>query len=243
MIEEIKSRQNPKVKYANQLKDAGFARKSGKFLVESEHLIEMAKDNLLYVFTTKKLDENLYPNQLLVTEDIMEKLSNQKSPSRVIGVCKVPQPKENIGNLVVYLDNVQDPGNVGTILRSALAFGFSDVLISENSANPFGPKAIQASQGSLFHLNVVNASIDTLKELKNRGYRLISTALCENSVELNKFNFKGHRNYVIILGNEGQGISKEILAISDDLVKIEISGIDSLNVGVAAGIVLYQARR
>lgn len=243
MIEEIKSRTNPKVKFVIQLKDAGFARKSGKFIVESAHLVEMASDYLEYVFTTEKLDEVKYPKQFLVTREIMEKISNQKTPSGIIGVCKMPKEKETLGSLVVYLDNVQDPGNVGTIIRTALAFGASDVVLGKGCAYQFNPKVIQASQGAIFHLNIHDGDLNLLKDLKTKGFSLVSTALSENCVELNKFNFKETQNYVIILGNEGSGISKEILDCSDTILKIEIGGIDSLNVSVAAGIVLYKARR
>ena len=137
---------------------------------------------------------------------------------------------------------MQDPGNVGTILRTALAFGFKDVILSKGCAFKYSFKVIQSSQGSIFKLNVVSNDKDFLFSLKNRGYKLISTSLDKDSKFLSEINFNKDSKYVVILGNEGQGISKDIQEKSDIKIKIEINDIDSLNVGVAGGIIMYETR-
>ena len=136
---------------------------------------------------------------------------------------------------------MQDPGNVGTILRTALAFGFKDIVFSKGCAFKYGFKTTQSSQGSVFKLNVVEGDKTKLFGLKQKGYKLVSTSLDVNSEYLSKINFKKSENYVIILGNEGKGISKDIQDKSDLKIRIEINEIDSLNVGVAGGIIMYAA--
>lgn len=241
MIEYIKSRENSLVKYVNKLKENSFSKKEGKFVIEGEHLCEMAKDNLLYVLTSKELDETMFPHQYVVTKEILEKLSEGKSIARIIGVAKIQEPKNTDDRLVLYLDDVQDPGNVGTIFRTALAFGFKTVYVSSKTAYKYNSKVIQASQGAIFSLNIKLGDIETLKTLKGNGYKLVATALNDKTINLNDFSFIKNDKYAIILGNEGQGISKDILDISNYSVKINIASIESLNVAIAGAIVMNKA--
>lgn len=241
MIQIIKSKDNTLVKYIKKLKSNSFAKEEGRFVIEGEHLCLMAKDSLEYIFTPIELDEKIYPKQYLVTNEIMEKLSDGKSPARMIGVCLMKKPKNIDPRLALYLDDVQDPGNVGTIFRTALSFGFDTVYITDKTAFEYNSKVIQASQGAIFDLNIIHVSKDKLSELKKGGYILVSTALRDNSVFAHDFVFKKSEKYVIILGNEGKGISKDILDMSDVSLKINIKGMESLNVAIAGGIVMNQA--
>lgn len=241
MIQPIKSRDNALVKYVKKLKTNSFSKEEGKFVIEGEHLCLMAKDSLEYVFTTTELDEKVFPKQYLVTKEIMEKLSEGKSVARIIGVCLMKKQKNIDSRLSLYLDNVQDPGNVGTIFRTALAFGFDTVYVTNKTAFEYNSKVIQASQGAIFDLNIIHSDKDMLSELKKKGHILISTALRNNSVFAHEFIFKKSEKYVIILGNEGNGISKDILDLSDVSLKINIRGMESLNVAIAGGIIMNQA--
>jgi RNA methyltransferase, TrmH family len=242
MIKEISSLKNEIIKYAYKLKDASFSKKENKLLIESEHLIEMAKDNLIEVFVLKpmKLDNKII--QYVVSKEIMEKLSSGKSPAKVIGIINSTiKPINKDSNVLVFLDNIQDPGNVGTILRSALAFGFKDIILSDDTASIFNSKVIQASQGSIFKLNVSLENKSVIKNLKEEGFTVVSTSLGANTIDINDFNQLPPK-MVLIFGNEGNGISKDLLNISDSRIYIPIDNIDSLNVGVACGIVFYKIK-
>ena len=232
MIQKITS------KYVNKLKDNSLSKSEKKFIIEGIHLVEMANENLLYVLTKNELDNKKYPNQYIVTQEILDKLSNNKSSSNVIGVCSfVGEKVDNDGN-ILYLEDVQDPGNVGTLFRTALAFGIKNVFVSEKTAFKYNLKTIQASQGSIFSLNIVNFETNRIKELKEKGYKIVVTSLTQDSVYLSDFKFNKKGKYLIVLGNEGQGVSKEAIKFADVVLKIKIENIDSLNVSIAGGIVL-----
>lgn len=238
MILEIKSRDNALIKYVNKLKDNSFSKEEKKFIIEGMHLIEMAKAHLEYVLTLRKLDEKEYPNQYVVTKEILEKLSSNKSASSVIGVAHFIDENNDYDGNILYLEDVQDPGNVGTLFRTALAFNIKNVFVSEKTAFKYNQKVIQSSQGSIFDLNIKTVSINDLVFLKKKGYRIVTTSLSEESIYLKDFKFEKNQKYILILGNEGQGVSKEALKCADSIVKIKMENIDSLNVAIAGGIIL-----
>ena len=130
MIEEIKSKNNSLIKYIYKLKNNSFSKSEKKFVIEGEHLCEMAGENLLFILTEHKMDETKFPNQYIVTNEILEKLSEGKSVARIIGVCKCIDSYDKLSNSVLFLDDVQDPGNVGTIFRTALGFKFKTIFVT-----------------------------------------------------------------------------------------------------------------
>lgn len=242
MIKEIKSKDNSLLKYVKKLENNKFSREEKMFIVEGRHLVEMAKKHIKILFCLPSFEEkDDYKNVYVIDENLMKKISQNSSITEVLAVCSYIETKEISSKRVLYLDNVQDPGNVGTILRTALAFGYKDVILSEGCAFKYNFKTIQSSQGSVFKLNIVDGNKNLLFNLQRNGYKLVSTSLDVNSEFLSKITFKNGTNYVIILGNEGNGISKDIQEKSDLKIKIEIEDIDSLNVGVAGGIIMYAA--
>lgn len=243
MIYRIASKSNDKIKKLVKLYDSKYRKETALFLVEGYHMLEMAlKANAVQsVFTTKEikdLDKNI--DQYIVYDDVMAKISKNKSSQGVIAVCKMKQNSGVYGDKVLYLDNVSDPGNVGTILRSALAFGYKDVLLSSGSCSIYNEKVLQSTQGAIFELNIVEG-VDDLKSLKNEGYRLIATAL-RNSINLSEVP-SIDKKFVLILGNEAHGVSDKILDLADIAVRIEINNMESLNVGVAGGIAMYELNK
>lgn len=244
MIKYIFSKSNKIIVETFKLKQSSNINKEKKFIIEGNHLFEMAlnSNQIEYIISLKEINNiDNKIDQYIVTEQIMEKLSSNKSIPSVICVCRFPiKNTSNTVNNFVYLDCIQDPGNMGTILRNCLAFGFKNILVSEDCANKFSDKVIQSSQGAIFDVNIETTNIEKLKELKSSGYKILSTSLGERSINLKDVNTKNYDKYVIIFGNEGQGVRKDILEISDEKIFIEINNIDSLNVGVAAGIVLYK---
>ena len=242
MIKTITSNTNEFIKYLNKLKDTSFSKKENKALIEGEHLVNEAKDYLLAILTLKEV-KGLEIDQYIVTEEILKKLSSGKSFSKIIGLISLKKEEPIKSNVLIYLNRVQDPGNVGTIFRTSLAFSYFDILIDEGSSYKYNPKVIQASQGSIFKLNIINSDYSHLISLKKEGYKIIVTALNNNSIYLKDFKLKDNEKYVIVFGNEGQGVSKEIIDIADYVLKIDINNIDSLNVAIASGIILYSLKK
>lgn len=241
MIEKITSRQNERIKEVIKLYDSKVRKEKGLFIVEGFHLLEMGllSNAVKEIYTLKEI-EGIKGNvkQYQITEEILQKISKNKNPQSVIAVCKIPNSSDHIDNRALYLDGVSDPGNMGTILRTALAFDYKTVIVSKECVSIYNEKVIQASQGAIFNLNIVEDD-NYLTKLKDNGYQIISTVL-EDSVPLKSVNPKS--KFIIVLGNEARGISKEVQNISDIKVRIEMSGIDSLNVGVAAGIAMYELK-
>lgn len=237
MIKEIKSRQNDYVKEVAKLSNASFRREVGKFKVDGFHMFEMAKESgqLLEVFTLKEikgLDAKI--TQYIVNEEIMEKISSNKSPQGIVSICKFKEEKAISSKKVLYLDDVSDPGNLGTILRTAVAFGFLDVILSKNCCSIYNEKTLQSSQGAIFNLNIVNDK--NLKDLKKAGYQILATEI-KGSIPLEKV--VKNDKFILVLGNEAHGVSKDILDLSDQRIRIEIDNIESLNVAIAGAIAMY----
>lgn len=240
MKEKITSRNNARIQ-----KIVSLSKKSDAFfLVEGFHLVEMA---ISYgcakeIYSLKKVYPNANIQQFIISEPVLDKLTKSKTPEGVVAFCEKKEEGPFLKECpLLCLDDVQDPGNVGTLLRSALAFGYHDVLLSRKTANPYSYKALMASQGAIFGLNVHISKEDDLlpdlKKLSKDGYRLISTDL-KKAIPLNDIKI-APLHFALILGNEGRGVDPRISQISDFRVRIEMEGIDSLNVGVAGGIIMY----
>lgn len=242
MIKKIDSLDNKIIKYTLKLKENKYQKEEKKYIIETFHLLNMSLNDLEYVFTLEKLElpENI--TQYIVNQKILEKLSSNKSFSKVIGVVRINEKNIDYSKDIVYLDNIQDPGNVGTILRTSLAFSYFNVALSTDTASIYNYKTIQSAQGSLFNLNIEHFDLDKLKELKKEGYKILVTTLSNDSIFINEFKRNNNEKLIIVLGNEGNGVRKEIIDISDYKIKIDISNIDSLNVGVASGIILYSLK-
>ena len=240
MIKEIKSRQNELIKEVVKLTNASYRKEVGKFKVDGFHMFDMAKESgeLLAIFSLYEisdLDESI--PQYIVSEEIMEKISSTKTPQGIVSICKIKEEKEISSNKVLYLDDVSDPGNLGTILRTALAFGFNDVILSRNCCSIYNEKTLQASQGAIFYLNIV---IDkNLDELEQKGYDILATEI-KGSVSLDQV--KKSEKIVLVLGNEAHGVSSEILSKADKRIRIDIENIESLNVAIAGAIAMYFLR-
>ena len=234
MKKYISSSSNQLIKNLVKLKST-----KDKFLIEGKDLLDLAYlNNLLdMVITSEDNDEFENVDKIIVPSFILEKLSNNKSVQPYIGVAHLNYSSSVLGDKLVYLDGVQDPGNVGTIIRTALAFSYDGVVLSKDSASITNSKVIQSTKGALFSIPLVNDI--TLNELKEKGYVVIVTALegAINYLKSPKFD-----KFVLVLGNEGQGVKKENIEMADTVVKIEMGNIDSLNVAVAGGILLNHFR-
>ncbi|QCZ36931.1 TrmH family RNA methyltransferase [Mycoplasma nasistruthionis] len=232
----ILSKNNQKIKDIIKLKDKKYRDKSKLFLVEGYHLVNEAKEKGILVETLELIDKNKFDNSIQVSPEILASLTDTKTPQGIVGVCKISENNSDIGSKVLVLDNLQDPGNVGTIIRTAKAFGFNDIIIS--NFDYFNPKVIRSSQGAFFKTNLykTNNTRHELINLKSQGYTIYSTILNTNAKQLNSV-VVDDKKLVIVVGNEGNGISKEVQEVSDFGLYIPIE-FESLNVAVATGIVL-----
>ena len=172
-----------------------------------------------------------------ITSDIMKKLSSSVSGSNIMALCHYPEQKETYGKKIIILDDVQDPGNLGTIIRSALSFGYDSIILSKGCADVYNEKVIRSTQGACFHIPVFRKDLqEVLTDFKQQGIAVYGTAL-KNAIDLQELEVKSP--YAFVFGNEGQGVSQGILNRCDKLVKIEMETFESLNVAVAAGICMY----
>lgn len=241
MIKEIKSINNELIKEASKLKEKKYRDQKGKFLIEGYHLIEMASDLLETVFVTDKRDYDKIPgvNYYLVSKEVINKLSQTINSQGIVGICHKLEEKEVKSNNVLMFDNLQDPGNVGTLIRSALAFNCKDVILSLNTVDIYNDKVIRSSQGAIFKINIIYRNlVDEIKKLQKDGYKVYGTSL-NNAKSIDDIEFP--KKKVIILGNEGNGVSSDILQETDENIFLEMNKeIDSLNVGVAGSIIMYE---
>lgn len=218
-----------------------------QFLVEGFHLIEEASKSNWSIHEIIVQKDVTYPNWYkkypiyTCTANVINHLSDTETPQGIMAVINMKKEIQVFGNYYLLLDALQDPGNVGTIIRTADAAGFSAVIIGKGTVDIFNPKTIRASQGSLFHIPVIQKDLCTqIKQLKNQGVTILSAALT-NAIPYTEILQK--EKVAIVIGNEGAGIQKEILEISDQIVKIPIYGkAESLNASIAAGILMYYIR-
>ena len=236
----ITSLDNKKVKDVVKLQSKKYRDLTNTFIVETEHLVEEAnkcgiiKDLFLVEDEFVDNDDNYF-----VSEEVMKKMSSMESPSRVLAVCKKSNSKEIIGDKILLLDGIQDPGNLGTIIRSSVAFGITTIILSPDTVDLYNPKVIRATEGMLFHINIIIMDLEeAIKIIKSRGIKVYGTNVV-NGVEVTSISDRD--KYSLIVGNEGNGVKQNIQELSDVNLYIPMKdNVESLNVGVACSILLYE---
>ena len=240
----ITSKANSVVKNAKKLHQKKY-RKSA-YLIEGWHLFEEAVQAgvmIEKIFALENYRDQLaaFPQTVWVSEDILLDLADSQTPQGIVAVVQ----KEEIGQVdlsqgkFLFLEDVQDPGNVGTIIRTADAAGFTGVIVSDKSADIYSLKTLRSMQGSHFHLPIYRMSSQRLLEgAKEAGIPVLATTLSKDSVDYREL--PPIENFVLVMGNEGQGISPLMAESADQLVHISMKGkAESLNVAVAAGILIF----
>jgi len=241
MIKTITSKKNAYIQSLISLKNVATSKETGLFLVDGWHLVEMGRnagilEALLLLSPREDYDEI---DQYLVTEEIIAKLKSVAVNPGVIGVLKRTTRPLVGGTHLLLLDHIQDPGNLGNLLRSALAFNYDGVLVTTGCADIFHPKVLAATQGAFFFLPIREINIADISDFQKEGYSLIvstlqkATALADVAIP---------DLLILTIGNEGHGVDPHLLAQADQLVKIPISGLDSLNAASAGAILLYHFR-
>ncbi|NLC54300.1 MAG: RNA methyltransferase [Erysipelothrix sp.] len=230
----ITSQTNAKVVAWSKLKQTKHQRQAKQFIIEEKLLIKEAVKANLNCTIIAVVDSDIKADYY-VSDAIMKKISTNESLNEVIAVCDFYDIKAENSNKIVYLDNVQDPGNVGTIIRSAYAFGYDQVVLANNSVNKYNHKLIHAAKGAMFHISIVDEI--NLEDCLNKGYEIFVTALDKKAIDIKHINKKN--KMVVVFGNEGSGVSEPVLKLATEKVYIEMNNFDSLNVAVSAGIVLH----
>lgn len=236
----ITSLNNEHIKELIKLKEKKYRDLSNTFLIEGRHLVLEAHRGKKIVELILEQDE-LFPldtNTLYVSSNVMKRLSDLSTPSNVMAVVEKLDEKP-IGEKILILDNIQDPGNLGTIIRSAVAFNFDTIVLSPGTVDLYNPKVVRSTQGMMFHINIiVKEPVSFINELKNEGYKIVGTKVT-NGVDVR--DSKTYSHFALIIGNEGKGMSEELSELCDEYLYIKMNDqCESLNAAVAASILMYE---
>ena len=252
----ISSKDNEIVKNIKKLKEKKYRDLENAYIIEGiklvkEAIYENAKIRQIIMCENyadnKEIDkETLYEiskyNLIYVTEKVFNTITDVKTPQGIIAIveknnstCEINYSEE----IIIALDDVQDPGNLGTIIRTADSANLKQIILSKNSADPYNPKVVRSTMGGIFRVNIIEVDNleETLKQTQKNGFKVMVTVLdTQKSIYDVNYNKK-----VIIIGNEANGISKSIQNIADEKVKIPMLGkTESLNASVAAGVMIYE---
>lgn len=251
----ITSKDNEIIKNIRKLKDKKYRDEKNEFIIEGIKIIEEAMEENAVIKKIVVCDEcssNL-PQDLLykiakfdviyVPEKIFKIITDVNNPQGILAVVEKNNNKEinYNSNFFLVLDNIQDPGNMGTILRTADSINLKQIIVAKGSSDCYNPKVVRSTMGAIFRVNVIECDlVKTIKELKKHKIKIFATDLnTENSI----YDVKYEKTAVII-GNEANGVSDAVLDISDEKIKIPMLGrTESLNAGVATGIIVYEAMR
>ena len=248
-MEKITSRRNPICVHIKKLgSNSGYRKSCGQFLCDGVKLLEEAVlfgAEISIVLTAVDITFPLSVDTMVYYTDrgIIDSLSPLKNAQDMLFVCKIPvntiYPASSGAGIL--LDSVADPGNVGAIIRTANAFTISSVILTGVCADPYNPKSIRASMGAIFKQNICNMNINELSVMFNDGQKFIGAAIgteCKSILEIDI------SDAITVIGNEGHGISAEVLSLCSDKLRIPISPeCESLNAAVAAAIIMWEASR
>ncbi|AQL56460.1 TrmH family RNA methyltransferase [Abyssicoccus albus] len=252
----IQSSQNQKIKDVVKLHQRKHRYKERKFLIEGDHLISEAIAANIHIDSifidenihveASYLDElNKYCNHCYsISKEVASALSTTETTQGIFAVCEMQESNDAIDlkglNKIIYLDRIQDPGNLGTIIRTADACGLDAVVLSEGTVDVYNDKVIRSTQGSLFHIPILIESFESVCE-HFEGH-IYGTALDDDALDYRQV--EPRQSFMLIVGNEGRGVHPDILCSTDDNVYIPIRGeVESLNVSIASGILMYHLSR
>ncbi|MGU8378554.1 TrmH family RNA methyltransferase [Clostridium perfringens] len=251
---EIESKNNNLFKEIKKLKEKKHRIKSNKYLIEGLRFVEEAIkskvsiDSIIFTESFKeknpelflKINENIKLIQM--NEALLKQLCSTENPQGIVGVINMQNKELKSGELVVLVDKVQDPGNMGTIIRTAHAAGAAGIVMTKGAVDIYNDKTLRSTMGSIFYIPIVeDDSLDFVKSLKKEGYKLVVSSL-QGKNNFFEENLQG--KVMIAVGNEGNGVSDKVYDIADIKVKIPMPGeAESLNVAVATSIMIYEKIR
>ncbi len=228
------------------MKDKKYRKINKLFIVEGEHLIKEAhragKLKELVILNDNDIDIDV--PKTFVTKEIINKITELNTSLNMLGICSIEESNELIGDKYLLLDGIQDPGNLGTIIRTAKAFDIDTIILSPDTVDLYNPKVVRATQGIMFHTNIVNNNLVTvIEKLKEKGIRIYGTDV-DGGMLPSDIPMETRDSFALIMGNEGSGIKENIQAMCDDNLYIRMNReVESLNVAVATSIILYELSR
>lgn len=252
----ITSKDNEMIKNIKKLKEKKFRDLHHEFIIEGVKMIQEAINEKAtikkIIISEDNLKEGIIDQKLLyeiakyecisVPKKIFDGISEVQNPQGILAVIEKKDKQEDINfkeDLIVVLDGIQDPGNLGTILRTIDSVGLHQVIVSKQTADAYNSKVVRSTMGAIFRVNIIESEnlLETLKEIKKHKYKIMATSL---ETEKTIYSVDYHRK-VIVIGNEANGVSKEILEYADEKVKIPMLGkTESLNASVATAVILYE---
>lgn len=244
----ITSLQNHQVKAWKKLHQRKYRQQTRMFIIEGNHLVEEAITSdwqIEHIIVREDIEpSSSFTNNhvIWVSRDVFNHLSQTKTPQGIMAVVRMKEFSVIQGNQLLAIDAIQDPGNLGTIIRTADAAGYDGIILGKGTVDVFNDKVIRATQGSLFHIPFIQGRLqDYLKKLKREKFTIIASALrhAKHYQEIKNVN-----KFALLLGNEGSGVKKELIQLAHECVQIPIYGrAESLNVSVAAGILMYAFKK
>lgn len=238
----IASKDNVKYKIWSKLSQKKYRMKEQLFLVEGEHLVVEAKkagvivDVLICVGVSFEIDAPV----TYLAKPLFEKLASTVTSAGIMAVCRMQEGHIKKHNRLLLVDGVQDPGNLGTLIRSALAFGFDGLVMSEDTVDAYNEKVVRATQGALFKLPMSRANlVDYVTDLKKADVVVYAATLNDHAKVLSDIDVASSMAFIV--GNEGSGVRESLVAVCDGSMVIEMSSVvESLNVGVAGSILMQR---
>lgn len=242
----ITSLDNDKVKKYVRLKDKKYRDIENQFIVEGMHLVQEAykKGLIEEIILEQDVETSMDSPKVYVTKEIIKKISTLEAPANILALCNKMVPSCDYGNKLLLLDKIQDPGNLGTIIRSSKAFNVDTVVLGDETVDIYNPKVIRSTQGMMFHMNIINKNLrELILELKEKNIPIYGTNV-EHGEDIRTLNDKDKEKYALIMGNEGSGVAKDILDLCDQYIYIKMNHeVESLNVAIATSILLYELDR
>ena len=255
-MDSISSKDNEIVKNVRKLKEKKYRDLENAYIVEGIKMVKEAIEEKAVIRQIIICDDceksDSIPKELMyeiakydclyVTSKIFKYISEVQTPQGVLAVVEKNNRDEDVNyneDIIVALDDIQDPGNLGTILRTVDSVGLTQILVSKGTADPYNPKVVRSSMGAIYRVKVIECEdlLETLKEVKRNKFKILVSSLKEsNSIYNVKYNKK-----VLVIGNEANGVEERIMNIADEKIKIPMLGkTESLNAAVATGIILYE---
>ena len=253
----ITSKENELVKHIRKLRDKKYRDEAGEFIVEGTKMIEEAvRENakIKMIVVCEELNQNPLRKEILykiakekiiyVNDKIFKVLTDVTTPQGILAVIEKSKDNEIdfSKDLFLVLDNIQDPGNMGTILRTADSVLLTQIIVPKGNADCYNPKVVRSTMGAIFRVKVIEVEnlAKTIKEMKKHKIQILATDLATDETIYDV----SYKKSAIVIGNEGNGVSKEVLELADKKIKIPMPGkTESLNAAVATGIILYHAIR
>lgn len=233
----IESVSNQNFKLINKLKMKKYRDKENSFIIESRKLVDEAiasSAKIDFIFLREDVTFESPYKPLVFSEALFNKLSSMTSPDGIGAVVKKRDSEEVTSPKILLLDGINDPGNIGTMIRTSEAFGFRDIILMPGTVDIYNEKSLRASMGSVFRLNIVEMDYEEIKNLKT-SYKILTADM--DGLDIREYDKKS--KIILAIGNEANGLSENIRNLTDNFVKIPMEGeIESLNAAIAASIIM-----